>query len=181
MTRIDAADDGDAVHDAAVEHRDAVDLGNLGHEGQRTAGLGNARQPLVVVTLRKIHGAPRAAVGSHHLKRGRVLLIRLIVEGNNLLGKTLVEDFRVEDATVDNEAAQRDVVVLLQHVDIRVAGAARLTTHIRQSVASACRHGDDIGEVHLVLHQRVEHARSEHATHASALEHQSCIGCNLHF
>jgi len=100
MAGVDAAHDGDAVDDAAVEHGDSVDHGNGRHEGQRAAGLHNLCQSPVVMTLRQVHGAACQTVGRHSLERGGVVLIGVVVERNELFRKAFVQDFRVEDAPV---------------------------------------------------------------------------------
>ena len=173
IAHVDGTHHRDAVDDAAVEHRYAVDIGNTRHVRQRRRRLNNGRQPAGIVLLSEIAGAAGETVGGHHLERSGILPIRLVVEGDYLVGETLIEDVGVEDAALGEETLQRDIAVLTEHVDVRIAGATRLAAHIAQSVAGTCRHGDDVWEVEVVLHKGVEHARGEHPAHASALEHQS--------
>ena len=46
------------------------------------------------------------------------MLVGIIIEGNHLVGKSFVQNFRVEDGAVDNQTLQRNIIILLQHVDV---------------------------------------------------------------
>ena len=135
----------------------------------------------MVMTLCQIHGTPRTAIGRHHLERCRVLLVGIIVKREKLIGKPLVNQFRVKNTAIDYQALQRDIIIFLKHVDIRPASPAGLMTHVGKSVAGTSRNSHYIREINLMFHKGIQHTGSEHATHASALENKSCIGSDLHF
>ena len=172
---VDGSYHRNGVDDATVKHRDAVNLGNLCHVGQRGGSLGDGCQPTGIVLLRQVLGTARQTVGTDHLERGGIAPIGIVVEGHYLVGEALVKDVGVEDGALGEQTFQRDVAVLAQHVDVGITGTARLAAHVGQSVTGSCRHGHDVREIELVLHERIEDARGEHPAHAPSFEHQSCM------
>ena len=99
MSCINATHDRNTVDNTTIEHRDAIDIYDMRHKRQRTRRLHYLGESLMVMTLREIHRTSRTAVGGHHLKSGRIRFIRCVVEGHQLVRKTLVEDVGIEDAT----------------------------------------------------------------------------------
>ena len=80
--------------------------------------------------LREIFGTACQTVGGHHLIDSGIMFVGVVVEGYDLVGKALVEDVRIEDAAVRQDTLQRDVTILLQHVDVGVPCTTGLTAHV---------------------------------------------------
>ena len=122
--------------------------------------------------LREVFGTPGETIGHYHLVECIGVEICVIVVGNQLVGKTVVEQLGVEYAALGNEVAHADIVVFHEHVDVGHTRPARLRTHIGKSVARSCRYGHNIAEPHAILHKCVKHATGEHSAHTSALKYQ---------
>ena len=142
--------------------------------------MGYVSQTLAVVILLKIFGTARKAVGSDHLEGGVAAEEGVVVVRDILIRKLVVQQFGVQYATLRYEMAHADIVITRQIVDVLHAGTSRLVAHIRQTVARTCRNSHYMFEVKVVFHKTVEHATCENSSHATALEHQSCITVNSH-
>ena len=171
---------GNRVYDAAVEHWLAVDLHDFAHIGQRAGCLHDVEGTLRVVAFREIFGLPRLAVGHNHFVDRRTMEKRVEIEREQLVGQTVVEQVGIEDAAFCQQVAQADVVVLLHHVDVRITRASGLSADVRHAVAGACRHRHDVGELHAMLHEGIEHPAREDAAHAAAFEYQTCLAIYLY-
>ena len=71
------------------------------------------------------------------------------------------------------QEAESDVVVLVEHVDVRLFRTASLAADIREPVARPGRHADAISEVDVPVEQVVEHAAGEDAAHPASLQYKS--------
>ena len=90
----------DRIDDAPIKHRDAIDIGNLGHIRQRAAGFCNGSDAPGIMLLAQIFSLSREAVGCDHLVEGRIFCISLIIKRYDFSREAFVEDIWIEDATL---------------------------------------------------------------------------------
>ena len=172
---VDGTHHWDGIDNAAIEHGDPIDRGDLRHIRQRTRGLDDSRQSGGILFLGEVFGTSCQTVGGHNLIGGGILTISLVVERHNLIGEALVEDVRIEDAPLRDQTLQGDIAILLQEVDIGVTGTTGLTAHIRQAVAGASGDCHHIGEVKIVLHKRIKYPRMPPPSNTSPVFLLICI------
>lgn len=130
MALFDGTHDGDAVDDAAVEHRDTVDVNCLADIRQTAAGVDDVYRTAGVGKFREIFGVAGQTVCRDDLERAGIGKISLIVERHKLIGETLVEQFRVVDATMGDELPHTKIIIFDEHVNIRDARTPRLAADI---------------------------------------------------
>ena len=173
MARGDGALDGDAVHDAAVEHRFAVHVHDGADKGQTTRSLGNLDEALAVAALGEVARLARAGTRGDHLEGGRIPEAGIVVEGQDLVGQAVVHELAVEDAALGDEVFQADVLVFLEHVNVALLGPPALLADIRKAIAGPRRNAHGIVEIDMVVEEIVKHTAGEDTAHSPAFKDES--------
>ena len=175
MPHFDGALQGDGVDNAAVEHRLVVHPHDGADVRQGGGGFGYLYEAAFAAALGKVFGLAREAVSHGHLENHGVGETRGIVEGQQLMGQLVVKKFAVEDAVLRPKVFHADIAVFLKQVDVRLLGPATLPAHVGKPVARPGGNTGTIGESDVVVQEKVEHTRGEHAAHTSTFQHQTSL------
>ena len=128
----------------------------------------------------EILGTPRQTVGCNHLKVGCMLEKLIVIERNELVGETIIQQFLIQDTSLGEQITQAQIIVLAQEINVGKARTTGLARNVAHAIACPCRNGNHIMKIKLVLHKSVEHTTGKHASHASSFKNQACISINLH-
>ena len=90
-----------------------------------------------------------------------------------MLGKLTEQQVEIHDVTFLQQIFQSDIIILLQQVYIAVPGTSPLPRHVRQSVACTRADTNRIRKADAPVHEIVQHAAGEYASHASTLQNQA--------
>ena len=81
--------------------------------------------------------------------------------------------FHVDISPPPKEMPETDIIIFFQQVDIAVPGTSPLPRHVRQSVACTRADTNRIRKADAPVHEIVQHAAGEYASHASTLQNQA--------
>ena len=110
---------GNAVNNTSVEIRLTIDIDNLTDVRQTAAGTAYIQQSLTVAAcLSEVFRTPGVAIRDHHLKRGWRRKIGVVVVGHQLIWKTVVEQFGVENTSLRHKMSKTYIMIFHKHVDV---------------------------------------------------------------
>ena len=123
---------------------------------------------------------PRQTIGRYHLKTFRMLEKSIKIERQQLVGKFIIKQPAVEDATLSNQMPKTDIFIPIQVIDIGNTGTTGLATDIRHTIASTCRNSHRIWEIQIVFHEGIQYPACKHTSHSASFQDQSRFSFYLH-